>query len=78
MPRGRARRISVRAAEAATAEGAGKCGECACDDFKSHPFKKGVCNNCFHVHPGAMTSGESHGKVRLPRSSPARAPRCAL
>lgn len=36
------------AAAAATAVAA--CGTCGCDQFKPHSFKKGQCNNCFHVH----------------------------
>jgi len=27
-----------------------KCRECGCDEFRANVFKKGSCNNCFHVH----------------------------
>ena len=27
-----------------------KCKECGCDEFRANVFKKGSCNNCFHVH----------------------------
>jgi len=26
------------------------CRECGCDEFRANVFKKGSCNNCFHVH----------------------------
>jgi Variant SH3 domain len=29
-----------------------KCRECGCDEFRANVFKKGSCNNCFHVHIG--------------------------
>ncbi|KAI8874353.1 hypothetical protein GQ42DRAFT_159831 [Ramicandelaber brevisporus] len=35
---------------AAAAPAVGPCGECGCDDFLAHAFKKGVCSNCFHRH----------------------------
>jgi len=28
----------------------GKCRECGCVEFRANVFKKGSCNNCFHVH----------------------------
>jgi SH3 domain len=28
----------------------GKCRECGCIEFRANVFKKGSCNNCFHVH----------------------------
>jgi Variant SH3 domain len=27
-----------------------KCRECGCQEFRANVFKKGSCNNCFHVH----------------------------
>ena len=27
-----------------------KCRECGCEEFRANVFKKGSCNNCFHVH----------------------------
>jgi hypothetical protein len=27
-----------------------RCRECGCDEFRANVFKKGSCNNCFHVH----------------------------
>ena len=32
------------------AGGDGRCRECGCDEFRANVFKKGRCNNCFHVH----------------------------
>ena len=29
-----------------------KCRECGCEEFRANVFKKGSCNNCFHVHIG--------------------------
>jgi hypothetical protein len=29
-----------------------KCRECGCTEFRANVFKKGSCNNCFHVHLG--------------------------
>jgi Variant SH3 domain len=26
------------------------CRECGCNEFRANVFKKGSCNNCFHVH----------------------------
>lgn len=26
------------------------CRECGCEEFRANVFKKGSCNNCFHVH----------------------------
>jgi SH3 domain len=28
----------------------GKCRECGCVEFRANVFKRGSCNNCFHVH----------------------------
>lgn len=28
----------------------GPCRECQCQDFSANVFKRGSCNNCFHVH----------------------------
>ena len=41
-----------------------------------HPFKKGSCANCFHVHPGATSTGEEHGKVRAVACAAGTAARC--
>ena len=27
-----------------------KCRECGCTEFRANVFKRGSCNNCFHVH----------------------------
>lgn len=27
-----------------------RCSHCDCSDFSLNPFKKDVCNNCFHKH----------------------------
>ena len=27
-----------------------KCRECGCEEFRANVFKRGSCNNCFHVH----------------------------
>ena len=27
-----------------------KCGDCGCDDFQPHTFKKNTCNVCYHDH----------------------------
>jgi len=27
-----------------------RCRECGCTEFRANVFKKGSCNNCFHVH----------------------------
>jgi hypothetical protein len=35
---------------ASSVSGDVKCRECGCDEFRANVFKKGSCNNCFHVH----------------------------
>ncbi|KAG0221537.1 hypothetical protein BGX31_009754, partial [Mortierella sp. GBA43] len=30
--------------------GKGPCRECQCTDFSANVFKRGSCNNCFHIH----------------------------
>jgi Variant SH3 domain len=50
-------RGSRNAVGSTTASGSGsgtggdvRCRECGCDEFRANVFKKGSCNNCFHVH----------------------------
>jgi hypothetical protein len=43
---------STIAASTTTAGGDLKCRECGCNEFRANVFKKGSCNNCFHVHVG--------------------------
>jgi SH3 domain len=35
---------------ASSVAGEVRCRECGCDEFRANVFKKGSCNNCFHVH----------------------------
>jgi len=43
---------STIAASTTTAGNDSKCHECGCNEFQANVFKKGSCNNCFHVHVG--------------------------
>lgn len=54
-PRGSRPIISAGTTAVSTTTGAGggtdaKCRECGCEEFRANVFKKGSCNNCFHVH----------------------------
>lgn len=40
----------IPAGSATTVINGTKCRECGCDEFRANVFKKGSCNNCFHVH----------------------------
>eukprot|EP00939_MAST-03C_sp_MAST-3C-sp1_P002111 g2111.t1 len=42
------------------------CPLCECDDYKEHPFKKGCCVNCKHVHDPKMKAKRvKRKKVKL-------------
>ncbi|KAF9366686.1 hypothetical protein BGX34_010361 [Mortierella sp. NVP85] len=38
------------ASQAVDSTPVGPCRECQCEDFSANVFKRGSCNNCFHVH----------------------------
>ena len=40
----------IPASSSATVINETRCRECGCDEFRANVFKKGRCNNCFHVH----------------------------
>jgi len=45
-----------------------KCKSCVCSTYLAHPFKKNVCNNCFHKH----AEEKSGVVVPLPKASDTR------
>ena len=40
----------TKPASSATTAADSKCRECGCEEFRANVFKRGSCNNCFHVH----------------------------
>lgn len=43
-------KVTVRETEINMAGGNNSCHQCGCNEFVSHAFKPGKCNNCFHCH----------------------------
>jgi hypothetical protein len=49
-PVSRGSKPSLTGSAGSSVAGDVRCRECGCDEFRANVFKKGSCNNCFHVH----------------------------